>query len=297
MNYQNYIKQTYQLQASQNNSSVVAYFTDGTYQQVQLDTYVVDFSTLEELEYRVSNSVNRDYANYSTLMLVGFSYSSQSDIYFVSTNKLDFLWLTSSNSANNVRVSAVVDYNLASSIDDYNAISNYSTITAYDTFTSNGTPKVSDFDFTLSNGESVVFDYSNLYYENNGSYKQEIRYIRGENISYYIPYLYMENYEGDNIYLSYGAPYSDIANEEYDRGYGNGYSSGWVQGNQNGFDIGVSVGGNSNTANAFTYIQQTFNAVGGLLELEVLPHVTLGLCFSIPLVFVLIMTIFKLVRK
>lgn len=75
----------------------------------------------------------------------------------------------------------------------------------------------------------------------------------------------------------------------YDTGYSNGYYNGLVDGYNSNID--------TNTATAFDYIGGAFGAVNNILAIEVLPHVTLGLCFSIPLVFVLIMTIFKLVKK
>lgn len=75
----------------------------------------------------------------------------------------------------------------------------------------------------------------------------------------------------------------------YDNGYGNGYQNGYADGYNHNMD--------KDTLTAFDYIGTAFSSVGGILEIEVLPHVTLGLVFSIPLVLVVIMTIFKLVKK
>lgn len=293
MNYRDYIKQTYQLQPS-NNNEACAYFSDGDTQIVELEQNAVDYSSVEELCYRVANNVNRQYSNYSTTMLVGFSVQSGTDLFYISTNKADFYTFSCFNESFNV--SAVIDYDLNSNVDDYTGINNYTTITAYGVYNDTSTTPRGEFNFALTNNKACVFDYTNLYYEN-GTYTQDVKVIRGENVSFYNVYLYVDGFEHDNVYISYGAPYGDIANSEYQRGYGNGFASGWVQGNENGYQIGVNSGVNPTTATAFTYISETFNAVGGLLELEVLPHITLGLCFSIPLVFVLIMTLFKLVRK
>lgn len=79
----------------------------------------------------------------------------------------------------------------------------------------------------------------------------------------------------------------------FDQGYGNGYVNGHVDGYNEG--VGQSLTGEA--ATAFDYIGGAFGAVTSIMELQVLPHITLGLVFSIPLVLIVIMTIFKLVKK
>lgn len=89
--------------------------------------------------------------------------------------------------------------------------------------------------------------------------------------------------------MSLGSTYEGIRQEGYDNGYSVGYT--------NGYHDGYTTGNQNQTHDAFTYIKEAFDAVGGIMTLEVLPHITLGVAFSIPLTIVLIMTIFKLVRK
>lgn len=89
---------------------------------------------------------------------------------------------------------------------------------------------------------------------------------------------------GHAIYESWETAYET----GYTNGYGNGYGDGYADGyNQT----------DSNTANAFGYIGQAFEAVSNVLAIQVLPHITLGLVFSIPLTFTLIILVFKLVKK
>lgn len=97
---------------------------------------------------------------------------------------------------------------------------------------------------------------------------------------------------GDGFTMSLGATYEAVKQEGYDNGYGQGYNNGYHDGFTNGSRI--QDGG---AHDAFSYLSEAFNAVGGIMALQVLPNVTLGLVFSIPLTVVLIMTIFRLVRK
>lgn len=75
----------------------------------------------------------------------------------------------------------------------------------------------------------------------------------------------------------------------YTSGYGNGYADGYADGYNTNLD--------HETLNAFNYISQAFTAVSDVLAIQILPHVTLGLVFSIPMVFTLILLTFKLVKK
>lgn len=75
----------------------------------------------------------------------------------------------------------------------------------------------------------------------------------------------------------------------YTSGYGNGYADGYADGFNSNLD--------HDTVNAFNYISQAFTAVSDVLAIQILPNITLGLVFSIPMVFTLILLTFKLVKK
>lgn len=154
-----------------------------------------------------------------------------------------------------------------------------------------------------------IYVYSNSYYYANlraGDYclydfnmvQQNVTYST-VHLSYYAHYLELDNNAEEDyaITLKLGSNYSKLYDDGYNAGYNNGYNTGYNTGYDIGFIAGQGTNTNVETAHAFDYISTAFNSVAGILSIEVLPHITLGTCFSIPLVFVLIMTIFKLVRK
>lgn len=288
MDYLSFINGSFTLDVSH---QLMAYFSDGTKLNIEDSTA----KGLEELCYYVANNVNRN-NSFNIQRLIGFSYrdSDLATSYFVSTSKQDFFMFTDIDGSANVNLNAVVTDEVY--IDDYNYIENYAHYNAYDylpvnnqygTFERNLTPLQS----------SVIFDYTSLHYEL-GSYRTHAYTIRGENIAFYEVYFQLDNVYADELTISYGSPVQGLLNDEYSRGYSSGYANGYVQGNQDGYIIGFnSNGGTPETANAFSYIGNAFEVVSNVMSLEILPHVTLGLAFSIPLVFTLIMVVFKLVRK
>lgn len=256
--------------------------------------------TGSDLEYLMSFGVN--YANRidnPNATLVSFAYCIfNNDLIFCNTNKLDYGVFGSSNATGYVKG---VNYEGSSGLDDLSSINNY--------YHASGSNPFSDFNdegalygsynVTLTNqNHYAVFDYYNLKYENWGD---QYFVVRGENTTFHVDAVEVSfNSTPNTIYFSYGAPYYTMSNSEYERGVGAGYSQGWTEGNQNGYQIGVNSQGGAvgqQQATAFTYIEGAFNVVGSVMSLEVLPNITLGLVWSIPLVFILIMTIFKLVRK
>ena len=144
----------------------------------------------------------------------------------------------------------------------------------------------------------AIYDFSSVQGKTISNFKADSLYLRGENISYYNSWLSFYNITGNSLEISYGAPYYNYGNSEYERGYTIGYSGGFVDGFDGGYTDGLRDGGiSTESATAFSYLGSAFNAVGGIMSLEILPNITLGLVWTIPMVFVLIMTIFKLVRK
>jgi hypothetical protein len=152
------------------------------------------------------------------------------------------------------------------------------------------------YDKTASNNQMLIFDYSNIK-ENiyNDDYRQEwpVMYNRADNRGYYTIGLKLDG-SASTFNVSYGSPLSEIYNQGFASGYSNGYTRGYTD--YNGTGHNYSPTGNV-TPTAFTYIGNAFSAVSNIMSIEILPNITLGLCFSIPMVLVLIMTIFKLVKK
>lgn len=299
MDYLSYIKTTFKLDGN-NGSHVFCYLEDQgditTFDFNLPDNKTYDQYGKEELDYYVCNYLNRQGGNLNTLDLICFSVGSYEDLYVTFTNKVDFVLFSCSNQTFNVTGGYVNAEESSPNYDDIYGLENYSYVTSNGVFNYSSTNK-GEYYKELSNQDITIFDYTSLTYEN-GSYTQDVNFIRGENVSLYNAYFHIGDANGDNVYIGYGAPYHDIANSEYQRGYGNGSASGYV----NGYDAGYKTGVNTQPievqeATAFSYIGNAFGAVNSILSLEILPNVTLGLCFSIPLVFVLIMTIFKLVRK
>lgn len=150
------------------------------------------------------------------------------------------------------------------------------------------------YTFDLKDNRNALVDYNNFE-------SIETISIRGENTSFFTQYLSYESNSqtASNLFISFGNIYKTIYNDGYSVGVSAGYTSGRVDGYDAGYTAGKNANGNitAQDANAFSYIGSAFGVLPTLMNIEILPNITLGLAFSIPLVFVLIMTIFKLVRK
>lgn len=118
-------------------------------------------------------------------------------------------------------------------------------------------------------------------------------YYDSDSISYDFYYSVIEMDKQGTIIVGGGRPYQSASLTAYQ----NGYASGVYTGYQNGFADGQATQMNTETATAFTYISGAFHAVDNILSIEVLPHITLGICFAIPVILIMIMTIFKIVKK
>lgn len=145
-------------------------------------------------------------------------------------------------------------------------------------------------------GSHVVMDYENVVSVNGGTThyeKYQVVYGNNSYVGFHTVNNYLSDFTSGGFKLSCGRYEIDNHGaDEFNNGYGFGYNDGY----QNGFNDGVSsVGSEAHTA--FAYLSEAFGAVNTIMNLQVLPHITLGLCFSIPLTLVLIMTIFRLVKK
>lgn len=299
MNYDNYIKQTYDIKETLTEQGT-AFLLDSEGNQYYVSETNPHYEGISPFESTLAYYANYFNRNYPTSTMIGLFYvdDRESITLFVS-NRVDFLIFETRNSNYAVGVQCV-DYKASNGnyypIEDGDWMSDYLN---YDN--GSGSPlgynstSYGNYNITLdTNHSKSVFDFSNLKGDN---YKNNSLAIRGENISFYDYGFNITNHV-DFLDVSYGTPYNDMQNNAYNQGYGNGFASGYVQGQDIGFQNGVNSQGTPQAqATAFTYIEGAFRAVSNIMTLEVLPNITLGLAFSIPLVFVLIMTIFKLVRK
>ena len=299
MNYEGYIKQTYLLEFEHSTTQNGAF--------LMLDNgdvhYVVDTNTytngtpFDQALYYMANYSNRTYNEYSNMILY---YSADSQHYYLMTRDIvDFIVTDAYTSDIGVVLDCLYDNDVSSILEDMNIVTGYAQTTSIGSFTQYTYGSQID---SLSNGEKLVTDLSNIAPFTNANteyneYMLERITIRGENVRYNKYVLDIEANTLSNIKLSYGSPFSTIANNEYQRGYNGGYASGWVEGQQYGFDQGTHSGIDGNTANALGYVKQAFGVVDTIMQLQVLPNITLGLVFSIPMVLVAIMVIFKIVKK
>lgn len=153
-------------------------------------------------------------------------------------------------------------------------------------------------------GEGVIVDWANFEYTiepTPGAFIGD--YVQAGGVSYNLNFLEIHRFAYEEIELSldFGNAYNHHYQEAYYNGVGvgedYGFSRGYDKGYEKGFYDGSTTGGTVETNRAFGIISGAFNTVSSVMSLEILPNVTIGLAFSIPLVFILIMTIFKLVRK
>lgn len=301
MNYEGYIKQTYLLEFENDTSQNGAFLmlANGDVH------YVVDSNTYDSVNHLhpyydvvnyMANYANRTYNQYANMIL--YYLASEDKYELITRDIVDYVITDSDTSDIDVTLSCLngdVGY-----LEDLNAVLGYSKTTAVNTFT-NYTYNSQAYQ-GLGNHIKLVTDYTNIApFDNGGQHYQEYnleRYaVRGENVTYNKYILEYTPNALSNIKISYGSPFSTIANNEYQRGYNGGYATGYVEGQQYGFEQGLHSGIDSNTANALGYVKQAFGVVDNIMSLQVLPNITLGLVFSIPMVLVAIMVIFRIVKK
>ena len=210
------------------------------------------------------------------------------------TNKCDYLFIQNTGSYG-VDVDNFVYDNTTNTSNDAEDYLNLGLMDSHDYFNA----LVSDDVFTYYNATY----YANLRTDDVCLYDFNMvgssSLIATNTLRFYNHFLMIDNGNEENytLNLTIGSNYSYVYNNAYASGYSGGYGTGYNNGYQNGFNDGQATNETLEAAQAFDYIGGAFGAAASILEIEVLPHITLGLCFSIPLVLVLIMTIFKLVRK
>lgn len=273
------------------NNKFSRYYTDGTKVEGSL-TYSNQrqFDTLLNTWYRQANE------NGKQIAFVVWQSGIHNACIIVPSN-VDFIYISSISAPS-------VTYSIeAYEINYSSATSTNGTLTLSDDYLNigiNGSSQqfnlFNDYSYTyyqtsLGNGDKLVYDFNYLYEDVIRETKNGFRYHNHV-------LLVDDLYSSLDLHIGLGNPYQYVRDTSYTEGFSKGEAKGQEEGYQQGLKDGTNIGPvGSETATAFTYISGAFSSLSNILELEVLPHVTLGICFSIPVVLVLIMTIFKLVRK
>lgn len=303
MNYEGYTKQTYLLEFEHSTTQNGAFLMlDNGEVHYVVDNNVYDsvnhFHPFDNVVYYMANYANRTYNSYANMIM--YYLASEEKYELISRDVVDFIITDSYTSDIDITLACLHSNEDSAPLEDLNAVLGYAETTAINPFTSY--TYNSQAEQGLGNNQKLVTDFTNIAPFNNGGvhyegYTHERMVVRGENVTYNKYMLEIVPNALSNMKISYGSPFSTIANNEYQRGYNGGYASGWVEGQNYGFEQGTHSGIDANTHNALGYVKQAFGVVDNIMQLEVLPNITIGLVFSIPMVLVAIMVIFKIVKK
>lgn len=292
MIYDNYILQTYDINLADNidivgdNPYYAFLMRDGSidYHYNENAFYTTINASFETLTNYLNGYYYADYLDNSDLLAVFVANPYYNDYAIINTSKIDFNMYSPLNNSNGYVYfgSAYRDYTI---FDGESVLYNYSGLMYNTTRTGH------QFNYSYNTDYNyVVLDYYNIV-----SPREEEYYTAWTNNQWNIFHYtstFIKHQNGVGFTLSLGSTYEKVREDGYNNGYANGYTNGY----QDGYNTG-STGISKEVNTAFDYIGAGFNAVAGIMSLEVLPHITLGLAFSIPLTLILIMTIFKLVRK
>lgn len=300
MNYEGYIKETYLLEfehdTTQNGAFLMLQNGDVHY---VLDTNTYTNGTpFNEVVYFMANYANRQYNSYADMIM--YWLASEERYVLITRDIVDYVITDSYSSDIDIVLACLYGNEDSAPLEDLNVVLGYAENTANNPFTNY--TYGSQAEQGLGNNQKLVTDFTNIAPFDNGSshydaYNLERMIVRGENVTYNKYMLEITPNALNNMKFSYGSPFSTIANDEYKRGYTAGYNTGRVEGVQVGFEQGIHSGIDGNTHNALGYVKQAFGVVDNIMQLQVLPNITLGLVFSIPMVLVAIMVIFKIVKK
>ena len=284
MNYQQFYGSTpYAINLTSFSSGSLLYLDFGSY------TYLGSVST-KTYDYICQFAVDSGISSTG----LGLLYIDSTHCYLIGQTFTDFVSIKNStyNDENDIIAYEVINHKSDN-------ITTLSTPTEYLSFDTLGYYNhdfyYDDFDVSIDRGETCYFDYSNQYFPIDSSYLNWYvsHYYDSDSISYDFYYSVIEMDKQGTIIVGGGRPYQSASLTAYQ----NGYASGVYTGYQNGFADGQATQMNTETATAFTYISGAFHAVDNILSIEVLPHITLGICFAIPVILIMIMTIFKIVKK
>lgn len=295
MNYEQSIDRTFNIDFTmfEELGDAVCYFLNGQTAVIPVPSEYRD--TFDETCYYV---INRAQHQVDSVPMF-FIYGGAEKYDLVCNINVDYLMFeTDSETYATVNSGTCLGNNGYYHIDDGTALQNYPTYNPYDTF--------SNFTYgyylgAMESGEKCIYDYSAVKTLSGdaNAYRLDNLVLRGENVTVYNTVLGI-NFQTSNtgLSISYGSPYSNMLNQEYDRGFLIGQSDGFVDGYDAGYNDGIAIGGTDMySGTALGYIGGAFSVVKDIMSLEVLPHINLGLIFSIPLTFILITLIFKLAKK
>ena len=152
------------------------------------------------------------------------------------------------------------------------------------------------YDEFKSHGLSVNFNAINLFDYDETKVKLFNSYIQQKTIGN----LFNSNYKFDVIttYLDYNfrfvniMKYNDV--NDYQEGYAFGYDTGYNDGYGQGYNVGFNDG--SSDENVFSMLKHAANSIQDILNIEVLPNISLWLLISIPLSISIMLIMFKLLR-
>lgn len=298
MNYEQSINKTYNLDFGDllvQRGDAVILLKNGNYITYHTEQTLTDNPKYDELSATLVNYANQ----HSDSLAMGYLWASSDEAIFLAmSSEVDFVVLGSNDNYTHFNVYASRMLQATGQyyyIDDGDALANYP---QYDYNTSFTNYTYGSYTSQVTANKKIIYDFSVVKTQNNTNYKSDALILRGENVNLYNNVLQLADFTGNNVTISYGTPYYDYGLMMYDNGYGNGNANGFTNGYDTGYADGLKMGGvDGLSANGFNYLGKAFESVSSILNIEVLPHITLGLCFSIPLVIVLIMTIFRLIKR
>lgn len=89
---------------------------------------------------------------------------------------------------------------------------------------------------------------------------------------------------------------SDSEFGSYQEGYASGRQVGYVEGKQIGYDEGYAVGSTGVSNNPFQLISNAFSSLANILNIQLIPGLTLGVIFFAPITITLIIVIVRMFR-
>lgn len=292
MNYELFTKYNFQLQSLALQECDL-FMADGSVIEVSNytpQTYPTFIEFVRYMDARVGNE--------QTILAMAYhNHNTEYSYNIVINNKVDFI--TIKNTSNSSQASNVVEMDYYGSgglsiLEDGDYPSDYATPIG-DGYNCYAEIDYEGFHYTLAQGDTSVYDFTNT--SRGIRYREDSVIVSAPNGGYYCHAFAIKG-AIDNLSIGLGTPFYDQYTEGYESGHNQGDYQGYRRGYNDGYEVGTTTGGvDANTHNAFGYIAETFNAMGGIFNLQVLPNVSLGLCVSIPLVLVLIMVIIRMVKK
>lgn len=292
MNYELFTKYNFQLQSLELQECDL-FLADG--RVIEVSNYTPQgYPTFIDVVRYMDGTVD----NEETILAMAYhNHNTEYSYNIIINNKVDFITIKNTSQSSQATNVVEMDYygeGGLNIIEDGDYAQDYATPIG-EGYNCYGEIDFEGFHYTLSQGDTSVYDFTNT--KSGIRYREDAVIVSAPNSAYYCHALAIKG-AIDNLSIGLGTPFYDQYTEGYDSGLSRGDYFGYKRGYNDGYEVGATTGGvDANTHNAFGYIAETFNAMGGIFNLQVLPNVTLGLCISIPLVLVLIMVIIRMVKK